>query len=110
MIYVNPRRSESSEILSMSRAPSFSLVYARQMPPCGKTTGKAVSTWFYLMSPNVCSPSQYRLDIWERERWAWPVTRTSGQGRKPEPGDLLLMFFSEAGEQLRFSRSSQAIP
>lgn len=38
LIYVNPRRSESSEILSMSRAPSFSLVYARQMPPCGKTT------------------------------------------------------------------------
>lgn len=81
-----------------------------------------MSTWLYQMSPKVWSPSQYRLDIWEGERWAWPVGAMSGQGKKPEPGDLLVTFFTkgngtdpgfygwavildwlnEAGDQLRF--------
>lgn len=81
-----------------------------------------MSTWFYQMSPNVWSPSQYRLDIWEAERWAWPVGQISGQGQKPAPGDLMVMYFTkgngtdpgfygwavilnwldEAGDQLRF--------
>jgi len=54
-----------------------------------------VSTWLYQMSPEVWSPSQYRLDVWEGQRWAWPVGAMSGQGTKPQPGDILVTFFTK---------------
>jgi hypothetical protein len=56
-----------------------------------------VSTWLYQMSPKVWSPARYRLDIWEGERWAWPVGVMSGEGSKPKPGDLLVTYFTETG-------------
>jgi hypothetical protein len=40
-------------------------------------------------------PNSYRLDIWERERWTWPVGRKS-KGT-PKPGDKVVFFYAPSG-------------
>jgi hypothetical protein len=53
--------------------------------------------WLYQLSPSVWSPERYRLEIWEGERWNWPVGRTSGEGQVPKPGDTVVFFYAPSG-------------
>jgi len=59
--------------------------------------GRPMSTWLYQISPKLWNPQRYRLEIWESERWSWPVGAMSGAGQKPEPGDILVTFYSQSG-------------
>jgi len=53
--------------------------------------------WLYQISPTLWDPCRYRMEIWESERWSWPVGKISGGGEKPKPGDLMVMFFAPSG-------------
>lgn len=56
-----------------------------------------MSMWFYQLSPEVWSPERYRLEIWEGERWNWPVGVRSGEGQVPKPGDTVVFFYAPSG-------------
>jgi hypothetical protein len=53
--------------------------------------------WLYQLSQEKWSPKNYRLDIWENERWKWPVGRAVGSDEKPEPGDIAVFFYAHTG-------------
>jgi hypothetical protein len=62
-----------------------------------------MAMWFYQMSQAEWTPEEYRLDIWEGERWGWLLRdsagnpkRISGQ-KRPEPGDRIVFFFAKEG-------------
>ena len=52
--------------------------------------------WFYQMSQAEWTPEQYRLDIWEGERWRWPVGKIAGTDR-PQAGDRIVFYFAKKG-------------
>jgi len=52
--------------------------------------------WLYQMDQAQWSPNSYRLDIWEDERWAWPVGRIAVSER-PTPGDRIVFFYAPRG-------------
>jgi hypothetical protein len=58
--------------------------------------GATVAMWLYQMNQGQWSPNRYRLDIWERERWTWPVGRKASTN-KPEPGDRVVFFYARSG-------------
>lgn len=43
------------------------------------------------------APQNYRLDIWENERWCWPVGRAVGIKNPPVPGDKVVLFYAQIG-------------
>jgi hypothetical protein len=51
--------------------------------------------WLYQMSQRDWSPNNYRLDVWEGERWEWPVGRMVGAD--DPPGDVVVFFYAPAG-------------
>jgi len=55
-----------------------------------------MAMWLYQLSQEEWTPSRYRLDIWEGERWRWRVGKISGSER-PSVGDRVLFFFAKAG-------------
>ena len=55
-----------------------------------------MSAWLYQMSLEQWPPSSYRLDVWENERWSWPVGKVQSKGR-PAPGDRLFFFYAPSG-------------
>lgn len=55
-----------------------------------------MAMWLYQMNQKSWPPNSYRLDIWEGERWNWPVGRLSGR-REPTPGDVLVFFYAPSG-------------
>jgi hypothetical protein len=50
--------------------------------------------WLYQLSQAEWTPERYRLDIWEGERWRWPVGKITGSGR-PAAGDRVVFFFAQ---------------
>jgi hypothetical protein len=56
-----------------------------------------MSMWLYQLSPGLWSPERYRLEIWEGERWNWPVGGKSGAGQVPKPGDTVVFFYAPSG-------------
>jgi len=48
------------------------------------------------MNQEYWPPSQYRLDIWEGERWNWGYNRKFGDC-DPEPGDRIVFFYAPTG-------------
>ena len=56
-----------------------------------------MSMWLYQLSPNIWSPERYRLEIWEGERWNWPVGGRAGEGQIPKPGDTVVFFYAPYG-------------
>jgi hypothetical protein len=52
--------------------------------------------WLYQLSQAEWTPERYRLDIWEGERWRWPV-RKIATSERPAPGDQVVFFFAKAG-------------
>jgi hypothetical protein len=55
-----------------------------------------VAMWLYQMDQRQWPPNSYRLDIWERERWTWPVGRKASTG-SPKPGDRVVFFYAPSG-------------
>jgi len=51
-----------------------------------------MSLWLYQIDPKNWSPQRYRLEIWEGERWSWPVGRKALRGHEPEPGDIVVFY------------------
>ena len=58
-----------------------------------------MAMWFYQFNPDIWPPTRFRLDVWENERWRWQV----GKGRitpadgKPEPGEIVVFFYTGGG-------------
>jgi hypothetical protein len=57
-----------------------------------------MAMWLYQLSQKRWSPERFRLEIWEHEKWNWPV------GDKPPPlrdapkaGDTVVFFYAPSG-------------
>lgn len=55
-----------------------------------------MAMWLYQMNQKQWPPGSYRLDIWENERWTWPVGKKSSR-RSPQLGDRVVFFYSPSG-------------
>lgn len=56
-----------------------------------------MSAWFYQISPKSWDPQRYRVEIWEDERWSWPVGRISSSKERPKPGDVVAFYYAPSG-------------
>jgi hypothetical protein len=52
--------------------------------------------WFYQLSESVWPHTSYRIDIWENERWSWPVGNKISKGANPQPGDTVVFFYTKS--------------
>lgn len=55
-----------------------------------------MTMWLYQMDQQKWPPNSYRLDIWENERWSWPVGR-KGSGGSLRAGDRIVFFYARSG-------------
>jgi hypothetical protein len=55
-----------------------------------------MAMWFYQMNQSQWSPNSYRLDIWENERWSWPVGKKASTN-SPTSGDRIVFFYAKSG-------------
>jgi len=55
-----------------------------------------MAMWLYQLSQKVWSLNNYRLDIWEGERWEWEVGKVTGSVSVPRPGDTVAGFYGWA--------------
>lgn len=56
-----------------------------------------MAMWFYQLSEKSWSVNNYRLDVWEGERWTWPVGRMARAEDAPAPGDTVVFFYAVSG-------------
>jgi hypothetical protein len=56
-----------------------------------------MSMWLYQIDAQNWSPQRYRLEIWEGERWAWPVGQKRLSGQEPIPGDIVVFYNTPSG-------------
>jgi len=59
-----------------------------------------MATWLYQINQQQWSPERYRVEIWEGERWYWPVGRITRGGQHagdPQPGDTVVFFYAPSG-------------
>jgi len=56
-----------------------------------------VSTWLYQINQQWWEPRRYRVEIWEGERWSWPVGRKTGAKEQPQAGDTVAFFYAPTG-------------
>jgi hypothetical protein len=56
-----------------------------------------MSTWLYQLDQKSWKPQRYRLEIWENERWSWPVGRKTGASELLSPGDTVVFFYAPSG-------------
>lgn len=52
--------------------------------------------WLYQMDQQEWPPNSYRLDIWENERWRWPVGRKASTDSLKR-GDRIVFFYAPSG-------------
>jgi hypothetical protein len=55
-----------------------------------------MAMWLYQLTQAEWPVNSYRLDIWEGERWRWPVGKIAGAER-PAAGDRVVFYFAKAG-------------
>jgi hypothetical protein len=53
--------------------------------------------WLYQMNQQDWKPNRYRLDVWEGERWSWPVRKKVPRGGTPRAGDRVVFFYAKTG-------------
>lgn len=53
--------------------------------------------WLYQMSQVEWPPNRYRLDIRQGHRWVWPVKKSIPADAKPQPGDIVVLFYAKSG-------------
>jgi len=58
-----------------------------------------MATWLYQINQQQWPPERYRLEIWEGERWRWPVgnIRRGAEDADPRPGDTVVFFYAPTG-------------
>ena len=56
-----------------------------------------MSMWLYQISQQSWEPERYRVEIWESERWSWPVGRKIGAADPPRAGDTVIFFYAPSG-------------
>jgi len=56
-----------------------------------------MSSWFYQINPKEWDPQRFRIEIWENERWSWPVGRAMSGREQPRPGDSMVFFYTPSG-------------
>ena len=56
-----------------------------------------MSMWLYQIDAKTWSPQRYRLEIWEGERWSWPVRKKTLHDHEPEPGDIVAFYNTPSG-------------
>ena len=56
-----------------------------------------MATWMYQLNQSNWPPSRYRLEIWEGERWAWPVGKGLPKGTSLKAGDTIVFFYAPSG-------------
>jgi hypothetical protein len=56
-----------------------------------------MATWMYQLNQQNWPPSRYRLEIWEGERWVWPVGQRSVGGKSLNSGDTIVFFYAPSG-------------
>jgi hypothetical protein len=56
-----------------------------------------MSMWLYQINQQWWGPQRYRVEIWEDERWSWPVGRKIGAEEQPQPGDTVVFFYAPSG-------------
>jgi hypothetical protein len=58
-----------------------------------------MGTWLYQINQQQWPPERYRVEIWEGERWRWPVGQLvrgpSAEG--PQAGDTVVFFYARTG-------------
>ena len=55
-----------------------------------------MTTWLYQLSHDEWPPNRYRLEIWEGERWVWPVKKAVWGGTRPKPGDTVVFYYAKS--------------
>src|SRR5712692_6467152 len=55
-----------------------------------------MTMWLYQMDQRQWPPNSYRIDIWENERWSWPIGRRATRDQ-PAPGDRIVFFYAPSG-------------
>jgi len=55
-----------------------------------------MAMWLYQMDQRQWPPNSYRIDIWENERWSWPIGRRATSDR-PVRGDRIVFFYAPSG-------------
>jgi hypothetical protein len=55
-----------------------------------------MTMWLYQMDQRQWPPGSYRVDIWENERWSWPIGRKATTVT-PQSGDRLVFFYAPSG-------------
>jgi hypothetical protein len=54
-----------------------------------------MAMWLYQLDNADWSVNEYRLDVWEGERWEWRVGRAAGlKISPPKPGDKVVFFYA----------------
>lgn len=56
-----------------------------------------MATWLYQINPKLWPPDRYRIEIWEAEKWRWPVGRKVSGGAEPRPGDIVTFYYAQTG-------------
>ena|SRR6266536_3987548 len=56
-----------------------------------------MATWFYQINSQSWPQERYRIEIWEGERWSWPVGQKLTQGHVPAVGDVITFFYAKGG-------------
>jgi hypothetical protein len=56
-----------------------------------------MAMWLYQLSEKDWSANNYRLDVWEGERWEWRIGRMIGSESPPAPGDTVVFFYAPSG-------------
>jgi hypothetical protein len=54
-----------------------------------------MATWLYQLSVVYFTPQQYRTEIWEGERWRWPVGDNPPKTEVPAPGDQICFYYAK---------------
>jgi hypothetical protein len=55
-----------------------------------------MSFWLYQLNQEWWPPTRYRMEIWEGERWSWPVRKPKLGGVEPEPGDIVVFYYAKS--------------
>lgn len=57
-----------------------------------------MSMWLYQLSAKQWSPERYRMEIWEGEKWNWPVGgKATPPAQTPKAGDTIVFFYAPTG-------------
>ena len=56
-----------------------------------------MSAWLYQINQKSWTPNRYRIEIWENERWSWPLGTVQHGGTEIKAGDIVIFFYAPYG-------------